>query len=791
MHRIPHGFSTPLFAASRRNKRRTFLTLLSLSLLCGVAFTQSVTTTVVVGRNPSSVGVNPVTNKIYVTNANSNDVTVVDGRTNTTATINVGSVPMAVALNTVTDKIYVANYGSNSVTVIDGRTNTTSTVDAGSGPRAVAVNSVTNKVYVANLNSNNVTIIDGANDSTSTIEVGMGPRAIAVNLVTDKIYVANARSNALTVIDGATNSAVKVEVESGPQAVALDPVTNKIYVTSQNSNSLTVIDGATNEVLRSVRVGSAPVAVAVNPTTHDVYVVNSRSNNVTVVGQAGTTTTVAAGAVPLAIVINPARNRIYVTNGNSNVTIIDGETNRAVAGSVVVGTTPLAVTVNTTTHRAYVANYGSNSVTVIDETSQQSHAVAFGAMAQRSPEFIGASGTAFDAFRNYKTGVEGYTEYNPTTCAYIDHGAYTATVKPKYGKLTFGIIKGMLGNGQCPGHEFLFAVTYYTWTADSTEKATSDPFSLHWQSKDFIHDSSWVANLAPRISVSKNNPADPKYTVWWFGGEKPSETDYPTKITLTAAPSGYAPYTWKVTAGNSNVTLSNSSSETVEVTSAQMSAFEGGPLNVHIEVFANRGGPSNPEKFTVRAPYEAVLDEKNVKDTPNPDPKGHGDCIDYAPFYWYKSALPYDVKDQFGMKLDRDLPVREHFTSGVKEQCSTCNWVRSEERGSISKLAKITDTVSGQQNVESRYCFLKATPEPMCPNNNCKSVQLGTSTKEVHCFGGEVWVGSTDVKGVKIMTLTWERYQDHARHCNVTSPVDGTGTLKHACDDPVCPRIMP
>ena len=38
------------------------------------------------------------------------------------------------AVNPVTNRIYVANNGSNNVTVIDGATNATSTVAAGSIP---------------------------------------------------------------------------------------------------------------------------------------------------------------------------------------------------------------------------------------------------------------------------------------------------------------------------------------------------------------------------------------------------------------------------------------------------------------------------------------------------------------------------------------------------------------------------------------------------------------------------------------------------------------------------------
>src|SRR5439155_1074930 len=82
-----------------------------------------------------------------------------------TATVGAGTGPQAVAVNPVTNKVYVANKGSANVTVIDGATNATTTVGAGTNPQAVAVDPVTNEVYVANNGSNDVTVIDGATNA--------------------------------------------------------------------------------------------------------------------------------------------------------------------------------------------------------------------------------------------------------------------------------------------------------------------------------------------------------------------------------------------------------------------------------------------------------------------------------------------------------------------------------------------------------------------------------------------------------------------------------------------------
>jgi YVTN family beta-propeller protein len=127
-------------------------------------------------------------------------VTVIDGVTNGTNTVRTGWGPVAVAVNPVTNKIYVANYDSNNVTVIDGATNRTSAVPAGSYPYAVAVDPVTNKVYVANNGSNNVTVIDGATNSTSTVPAGTYPYAVVADPVTNKVYVVNHGSSNVTVI---------------------------------------------------------------------------------------------------------------------------------------------------------------------------------------------------------------------------------------------------------------------------------------------------------------------------------------------------------------------------------------------------------------------------------------------------------------------------------------------------------------------------------------------------------------------------------------------------------------
>src|SRR5271156_4564955 len=56
------------------------------------------------------------------------------------AGVGTGTFPDGVASNPVTNKIYVANQASANVTVVDGATNATTTVPTGTTPHSVTVN---------------------------------------------------------------------------------------------------------------------------------------------------------------------------------------------------------------------------------------------------------------------------------------------------------------------------------------------------------------------------------------------------------------------------------------------------------------------------------------------------------------------------------------------------------------------------------------------------------------------------------------------------------------------------
>ncbi len=291
-----------------------------------------------------------------------------------TVTSNVRSndYPEGIAVNPATNKVYVTNQDSDDVSVIDGATDmVTGTIPVGDSPYGVAVNPLTNKILVANAWDDSVSVIDGSTDSVSmTIPVGDGPWSVGVNSVTNKAYVVNWNSDSVSVID--TNSytvVATVPVGDSPSGVGVNHITNKIYIPNYYGNDVSVIDGATNTVTDTIPVGGEPEGVGVNLVTNVIYVANSADGEVSVIdGSTGTVTgTVAVGAWPFFISVNYAANRVYVTNnGDNDVSVINGATN-TVEAAIPVGLNPYGVAVNTLTDKVYVANTQSDNVSVIHD----------------------------------------------------------------------------------------------------------------------------------------------------------------------------------------------------------------------------------------------------------------------------------------------------------------------------------------------------------------------------------------------------------------------------------------
>ena len=314
-----------------------------------------------VGSYPVGIGINSVTNKLYVANQFSNTVTEIDGNTNNIeSTIQVDSFPYDLEVNPYNNRIYVTNRGSNTVSVIDGSTNQRlSNINVGESPVGISINPSENRIYVTNLGKNSsLSIIDGiSNKVTDTMELNGIFYGVAVNPLTQTIFLSNIKNHTVSVLDEKTKNIVNIiSVGKIPTGININYKPDLIYVTNYGSNSISVIDGKTNKVNSTIKVGQQPVDTVINPLTNKIYVSNNGDNTVSVIDGATNKKIKDLSVKPnndknngnndpildipikatfplLAnkLSLNPDTNRIYITNTVSNgVLVIDGKTDSVV-----------------------------------------------------------------------------------------------------------------------------------------------------------------------------------------------------------------------------------------------------------------------------------------------------------------------------------------------------------------------------------------------------------------------------------------------------------------------------
>ena len=287
----------------------------------------------------------------YVTNLNSDSVSVIDTTTNTVVeTISVGIGPERVAIAPDGSRAYVTNRNSDSVSVIDTSTNTViDSVTVGDLPIGVAVTPDGTRVYVVNFFANSVSVIDAtANTVVDTVAVGSVPRQVAITPDGSRAYVTNDFGDSVSVIDTATNTVVDtVPVEDGPFGVAITPDGTRAYVANRRSNSVSVIDTATNTVVDAVQVDGFLFEVAINSKGTRAYVATFGPNSVSVIDTSTNTVvdTVILSSDAQGVAVTPDGTRVYATlTSASSVSVIDTTTN-TVVDMVAVGLTPLGVAI--------------------------------------------------------------------------------------------------------------------------------------------------------------------------------------------------------------------------------------------------------------------------------------------------------------------------------------------------------------------------------------------------------------------------------------------------------------
>ncbi|MCI4341446.1 MAG: YncE family protein [Thermoplasmata archaeon] len=282
----------------------------------------SVVATVGVGSTPVSATYDGRNGFVYVSNGGSSNVTVING-TKTIGSVGVGSEPAKAAYDGRNGFVYVPVNGTNTVVVLNGTTYA-GNVSVGSNPVYTTFDGSNGFVYAMCDYSNSVSVINGTS-WIAGIALGGGPAASASYAVADGangfVYVLGLGSSVVSVLNG-TKSVASVNLTGlYARGAAYDPLNGYVYVPTSDGGNVTVINGTTS--VATVKVGSEPYYATFDGGNGYVYVVNAGDDTVSVLNGTSVLFSINAGLLPWWVTYDGLNGYVYVLNGLSgNVTAI-------------------------------------------------------------------------------------------------------------------------------------------------------------------------------------------------------------------------------------------------------------------------------------------------------------------------------------------------------------------------------------------------------------------------------------------------------------------------------------
>ncbi|MBI3621650.1 MAG: YncE family protein [Nitrospirae bacterium] len=277
---------------------------------------------------------------------------------------------------------YITNTESDSVTVLDTETDKVVTViEEIKRPLDVHGALDGNKVYVGG-EGRTVVIIDPKSQTvTQRLDVGQATTSLALSSDGRALYVSDVKTGTVSVIATATNQLL-ARVAAIPMPMAIVPTPfPKFYVASYYSGTVKVVSIFQNRVLDSIPVGEFPIGMAVSPNGLYAYVTNQHFRSVSVIDTRTdrVVTTIDVEGNPTGIAVSPDGGRAYVANaGSGTLSVIALNTDRVIA-SIPVGEFPWGVAVTPDGRKVYVTNMGSDTISVIDAATHRVTATLQGA----------------------------------------------------------------------------------------------------------------------------------------------------------------------------------------------------------------------------------------------------------------------------------------------------------------------------------------------------------------------------------------------------------------------------
>lgn len=199
--------------------------------------------------------------------------------------------PDAIALDPANGTMFVTEANTHFIDVVDSTTyQVVDRIQVGQYPAGITYDAAQNDVFVSNSGTDNVTVVNASSYAViASIPVGSGPQDIAYDASDGEVFVADYGSSSVSVINASSDQVVQtVSVGGSPLYVAVDAFNSVVYVTDSSTDLVTAIDDRTNEVAASIEVVPEPTGIYVNQSTGDAFVATYGSGAISVLAPCAT-----------------------------------------------------------------------------------------------------------------------------------------------------------------------------------------------------------------------------------------------------------------------------------------------------------------------------------------------------------------------------------------------------------------------------------------------------------------------------------------------------------------------
>ncbi len=293
-------------------------------------------------------------NRIFVTNERSNNISVINGESlEVEATIDVGERPRGIGLAPDGSAIYVAVSEEDSIAVVDPHSlKVLRKFKSGSDPETFAVHPNGN-IYISNEDDAKATVFNPANgEQIAEIPVGLEPEGVAISADGKKVIVTSESTNMLHVIAVPSHTIVaNVLVGARPRSAVFIKQGNLAFATAEISGEVKKVDMESYKILSKVRIAdekAKPKDILLSKDERTVYVAGGRANQVMVMDAENMELIkgIPVGKRVWGLAMSGDGKRIFTTDGVSGtVSVIDTDLNKRIK-TIEVGSFPWGVVVD-------------------------------------------------------------------------------------------------------------------------------------------------------------------------------------------------------------------------------------------------------------------------------------------------------------------------------------------------------------------------------------------------------------------------------------------------------------